>query len=158
MQKNVKFHHLVSNLKVKRKEVVWEKNHPLFLLGQKILPQKSGVFFKISSPSLSPTNFIQENPWSCQVFRISQGSETNRNHPPGFFVAAFFVGKTKRSEAFCGFFCSFFQGTAACTDSMVPISGLSALKKSSEKVNELFLEIVPLKINPEKNKKKRNSL
>ena len=112
--KYVKFHHLVSHLKVKRKgEVVLgtfnvksgqlqklfgKKNHPKVRFGSKNSPQKNLGF---SSKSVT-----------CQVFSQhilhTKSETTNRCTAP-----APTTGGHQRHQ--------FLQGTAACTDSMVPI-------------------------------------
>ena len=169
MQKNVKFHHLVSNLKVKKKgEVVLgkfnfklgqlqkpfgKKNHPPFPFGSKNSPQK------ISSPSLSPTErLIQENPRSCQVFRISQGSETNRNHPPGVFRCRVFRWKNRNgSETFCGCFFFVFPRYRSLHWFNGSHQWPESTKKIIRKGQGEPLEIIPLKRTPEKKKKKNGT-
>ena len=78
---------------------------PPFCLGEKKCSPSSGFL----QNQRSPQRLIQEILGDAR-YSISQGSDTNRNQPD----------TTKRDSNR-----SVLQGTAACTDSMVPISGLS---------------------------------
>ena len=160
--KYVKFHHLVSNLKVKRKvgSCLGKKNHPPFPFGSKNFPQKSGFSSKSVLPP--PTErLIQENPRSCQgvcsIYPTNpkptaapQWPEDTNEERRRFFVPRF-------ACVVESFFFRFFQGTAACTDSMVPISGLSALKNHLKRSTSYSWKLYPSREPPPKKKKKNGT-
>ena len=157
--KNVKFHHLVSNLKVKTSSWVNFKNRlgkksPPFPFGSKNFPKKSGVFFKISDfpPSPQPNDSSKKILGAARCFVSPRDPKPTETTHRGFSLPRFSLERRNGRRRFVGVFLfvspryrslHWFNGShqwPECT------------KKTSEKVNELFLEIVPLKRTPEKKK------